>query len=141
MPNFRTTALVLFSSTLLPLIAHAQSMCRPIEGKVDAVQKQFVRLVTATDSITVHTRTVLQLPAAQSSDVVVVTDTTLCQSAASALTAVTASDPNPTIWPVWVLKIGTSRYVVFSPDYDQSGEFSDYYIFDTSFNFLVAKTS
>lgn len=133
--------IVCFVCAAAPTAGTAQATCRPIEGKVDAVRQQIVNLVTATDARTMALRDSLQLPSAQASEVVVITDTTICQSAATAIARTTSSDPNPTIYPVWVLKIASSRYVVFAPEYDLSGEFSDYVIFDDSFAYLSTLVS
>jgi hypothetical protein len=133
--------IVCYGCAVVPTAATGQATCRPIEGKVDAVRQQMVKLVTATDARTMALRDSLQLPSAQASDVVVVTDSTICHSAATAIAHTTSSDPTPTIYPAWVLKIGTSRYVVFAPEYDLSGEFSDYVIFDDRFAYLSTLVS
>ena len=116
--------------------ATAQSMCLPSSGLLSHGVEKLTTIVTASDSRTVTLRSQLQLLAANASDVVVVTDSATCQAAATAIAKASTTDPNPPEYPVFVIKIGTSRYVVFGPDYTV-GDFFAYKIFDGSFIYLA----
>jgi hypothetical protein len=116
--------------------ANAQSMCLPSSGLLSHGVQKFTAIVTASDSRTVTLRNQLQLFAANASEVVVVNDSATCQAAATAIAKASTTDPSPRVYPVFVIKIGKSRYVVFGPDYTV-GEFFAYKIFDASFRSLA----
>src|SRR5690242_20093788 len=90
--NMRTLSTVAFfwlCIFLAPWKAQAQASCRPETNRADALRNHVVSLVTTTNAKLAAIRDSLRLPSAQSSDVVVVTDSTICAAAAAAVARAT----------------------------------------------------
>ena len=128
---------VCFAALPFSFASGQQLMCQAASGLLTHGVAKFTRIITASDSGAVTLRSRLHLSTGTANEVVVVADSATCQAAATAMARASSTDPNQVEYPVFVLKIGTSRYVVFGPDYTV-GEFFAYQIFDDSFNHLAS---
>jgi hypothetical protein len=101
----------------------------------DAFSKNLVQymdtLVTSTDSETVAARNRYGLPVVSPSAVTLVSDTTVCRTYANAYSA----DVNPASPMVgrlvYVVQIGSNRFVVVDPNY-RGGEWIGHIVFDNN---------
>ena len=95
--------------------AEAQSLCRPMESTSHEMKNFLAKLIVSTDPSLVAMRDSVSLPRGVASDVVVVSDTTVCSVAAGAY-ARTGSTPSlRQINPVWVIKVGRKRVRSYRP--------------------------
>jgi hypothetical protein len=92
-----------------------------------------VELVTATDSAGVWRRGILGLPKLPNTAVFLVTDETICTAAAQAYARHALSSPITPV-PVFVVRVGPTRYYVYSPDV-KGGEFSAQVILSETFSY------
>lgn len=115
--------------------AAQSTMCRPVEDVAVQAREYFARIVGATDSATSALRDSTLLQPADSSTVQIVSDSLTCASAAIAYAHTGTSEADPPVYPVWVIRIADTRYVVFSPEH-QTGERMDFAIFDKNFVYL-----
>jgi hypothetical protein len=90
-----------------------------------------VKLVTATDSAMSAKRQRYGLPTLQSSDVTLVTDEAICTRAARAYADIALANPVTPV-PVYVIRVGATRYYVSSPEV-LAGEYSPQLIFSNTF--------
>jgi hypothetical protein len=88
---------------------------------------------TGTDVESVRLREGWNIPAVQPSEIAFVSDSATCAAAAVAHAVKVQEDTvNPP--SVWVLRVGTTRYIVFNGH--RAGEFLVYFVFDTAFQYL-----
>lgn len=109
--------------------------CMPASGFADGFRSYVVQLTMSSDSVDQALRVKAQLPAiADTAQILFITDSAVCTQAAAAhaLAEQQSGDPRP----VYVLKVGRTRYVVFNGA--PAGEFLSYYIFDENFALLDA---
>jgi hypothetical protein len=129
--------IVALSAVLVASASHraqAQSLCRPMES-VSHQMKDFVaKLIVSTDPSVVAMRDSVSLPKGVASDVVVVSDTTVCSAAAGAYARTGPATRFRVVYPVWVMKVGPKRYVVFNPD-KAPGNLLDLVVFDDKFRY------
>ena len=98
------------------------------------------RLVTGTDSASVATRNVYQLPAVSASKVTVVTTASACQQAGDAYHAAVTPPGTPAVSrTLVVIKVGTTRYVVADPN-EIRGEFEVNIVFDAKWKYVFGFT-
>jgi len=96
------------------------------------------RLVTAVDSIHNATRVAYQLPLLSPSEVSLVTDEAICTQAANAY-AQNALDTPITPVAVYVIRVGSTRYLVWNPDV-KGGHYVAMVIFSDTFSVVAAFT-
>jgi hypothetical protein len=114
--------------------------CRPATANATTVLRDYVIRLTG-DPTLAQQRALCQLPVASSSNVQVVTQTKTCKDAAQAYhTAVRGASAPPISRQVVVIKVGSTRYVVFDPQ-EKEGEYETTVIFDTSFQQLASFNS
>jgi hypothetical protein len=93
------------------------------------------QLMTRTDSIGSRARTGFNLPLVSPSAITFVVSDSICTAAANALVDA-AGEPNEVPGPVWVLKVGTTRYIVFDGKH-LVGDRDQQVVLDENLNFLV----
>lgn len=109
------------------------SACLPGSPTATTVRDILVRYVTGTSGGDANARAKLQLPAVAESQVVQVTDSSICAQIAA------AQFPNDSGRAVLVFRVGTTRYVV----HDRAGgpsEFESLAIYDSAYHYLTAMT-
>lgn len=92
-------------------------------------------VATGTDSASIETRTLWNIPAVADSQVAFVSDSAKCERAAHAhAVAANLDTTNPP--PVFLIRVGPTRYFAFNGQ--RVGEFMLYYLFDSAFVKLTA---
>ena len=149
-PPARTRLLCLFSAMTVaaiaggrrsPALARAQSVegvsvpCDPDTGGRRALVRGVIRLVTASDSVTVALRTSVGLLPAPSSAVIPVIDTLTCGRAARAVRLAAYGSDTSVLKGVYVVSAGPQRYVAWDPAV-RGGEYTMWFVFDTAFQQL-----
>lgn len=117
--------------------------CGSTDTYARSIREYVKHLVSSADSADVADRTLYKLQTASETDVDLVTDNAVCQQAASALALQKDSSGATPPVPVYVVRAGTSRFVVWRAD-DETGasatsnvsEFTYFYIFDSRFTRL-----
>lgn len=118
--------------------AHARggnesTACMPPSGYADDFRSYIVTLATSTDSVDQAVRTSNDIPAiSDTTQIAFVTDSTVCATAAAAHAQAAQQSGAPL--PVYVLRVGPTRYIVFNGQ--SAGEFFTYYVFDDRFSLL-----
>lgn len=92
--------------------------------------------VTASGAAAEARRTQLHLPAAQTSDVQLVSDTALCHAAASAHYQRLTGDPNAIPEAVMLVTVGSDRLVLFDGEMPIEGHYLKYYVYDRQYAYL-----
>jgi len=137
--SLRRLSIAVFIAVHPFVTAQASSTCSAEWTYTANFRNHIVGIVTGVDSASAASRAAFQLPAVSASDVYFVTDSTVCTRAAAAFTAEVTRDRSTAGGSLWVLRVGPTRYIVFDHK-QQSGEFLDHYIFDSSFNYLLTMT-
>lgn len=116
-----------------PVLGQAGAPCADASMLVVKRLTPFIAgVVSGTSSESAQQRSELQLPVASASDVILVQDPAVCQSASASFARVALSDTTLVITPMVVLRVG-SRYVV-SPA-DMRWRFHPITIFDLGFTY------
>jgi hypothetical protein len=116
----------------------AHMACMPPSAFADGFRSYVVELTTSSDSVQQLVRTGADLPVVtDTSQIVFVNDSAVCARAAAAHAI--AAQQAGTPLPVYVLRVSTTRYVVFNGS--SAGEFLAYYIFDQNFTLLSSLAS
>ena len=115
--------------------ARAQSYtCLPDTAERAVIEHDFVvDLVTGTDTAT---RNAYKLPSVSASKVSVVTTASVCRQAGAAYNATVANGRPPVSRTLVVIKVGTTRYVVFDPS-EHAGEYHMQVVFDSHWSPLI----
>jgi hypothetical protein len=107
--------------------------CRAVDAFTTNLQEFLIQLDTSTDSVDMHQRVVFGLPVVPVSNIVIQTDSTVCDQAATAYYSHLTSPPPDRA--VAVIRMG-SVYIVGDPRV-KVGEFTDYAVFDSTFTINV----
>jgi hypothetical protein len=114
-----------------PLAAQTYT-CQPATGSHALALKDYVVRLTGGDPSLADTRDSYKLPATSASKVTVITTKSTCQAAAQAYHRATRGTTAPAISrSVVVVKVGTTRYVVYDPQ-ERHGEYAITFVFDMS---------
>lgn len=109
------------------------SSCRATDDFASEYRDFVVGVDTGTDSESVALRQAWNIPAVQPSEIVFISDSATCTSAARAHAVQVQGDTlNPP--SVWVLRVGSTRYIVFNGS--RAGEYLLYFVFDAAFQYL-----
>jgi len=140
--KWRILALMLVVACAAPLVAttvSAQSyQCASSNDELAfAVRRRVVQVVTAgTDTGSVATRAMYNLPSTTAAKVTYVTTGSTCVSAGQLFYVTVGNPPSAAdTLKVLVLKVGTTRFVVYSLGY-HAGEFSAAVTFDSKWHAL-----
>lgn len=106
--------------------------CRAADDLSSHIRQNIVRAVTGSDSTA---RTAFKLPSVSPADVTFMTSDSLCTAAAQALFAAIGATGEAAV-PVWLLQVGTNRYVVFDGIHAVDGR-EEQVVFDGNFTYLV----
>lgn len=115
----------------------AASGCHTSDVGTTTLVRNFTYIVTGTDSITGAARTKFNLPQVPANSVIAVSTTSVCQRAALAYGRNLSPADTTTSRLVYVIRIGTTRYVVGDPNVT-AGEFMMQMVFDTAFTTKLA---
>lgn len=115
----------------------ASSGCYPAGGSLTALVNSYGFIVAGTDSISAVSRTTFNLPQVPARSVTAVSTTSVCQRAALAYGRNLSPPDTTTSRQMYVVKIGTTRYVVADPTV-KAGEFMIQMVFDTAFKTKLA---
>lgn len=115
----------------------AQSVCLAASDSATMIARDaLIDLVTSSDSETAATRTRSNLPLVTPTDVEVVTDSSLCARALTALAPLSSSKIQP-LSQAFVLRVGSTRFIAFNFRQYSAGNFWAI-VYDTSFNKLAS---
>lgn len=90
-------------------------------------------LVTASDSVHAALRARVGLPAATAADVQKVTDELVCSRLLEAHNRLRARVSGQPFTRLAVVRVGTSRYVVFDGEANDESEFDEYQVYDDAY--------
>ncbi len=110
--------------------------CLAANAYSDHVMQNAASVASGADSVSARLRTAFHLPAVGTDQVTLVATDSICALAAAAFFGSFSSD-NGTARPVWVLKVGTSRYIVFDGQHQVGGR-DIQVVLDEDFNYLAA---
>jgi hypothetical protein len=108
--------------------------CATPDVFANAFRDWVVGIAAGGDSTAV-TRATLGITVLPDTAISFVTDVALCDTAARRH-AIQAGQDTLAPPPVYLLRLGTTRYVAFNGA--RSGEYHSYFVFDQAFNFLVS---
>ncbi|HEY4219126.1 MAG TPA: hypothetical protein VGM67_18415 [Gemmatimonadaceae bacterium] len=121
-----------------PVAPVAPVPCRPWSFDAEAFRVYITGLDTSTvDSASTY-RTFWTIPVVDPTAIALVTDNSLCDQAARIHAASTKRD-SIAPYPVFVLRVGPTRYIVFN--FMAVGEWYDYTILDSSLKVLAVRRS
>jgi hypothetical protein len=103
------------------------TVCASPDPYATQIRDYLVSFVAGTDSASAASRVMWDLPQVADTSVAFVSDSTACELAARGHTRATQSD-TVNVSPVFVIRIGTARYVVFN--LTRTGEFLTYVVLD-----------
>jgi hypothetical protein len=116
-----------------PAQAQAGSMCQPATHSIARTKRRWVTdIVTGADSVNSRLRASYNLLATPVAEVTIVTDELICSKAAAAM----ATWLNRPQHPVWVIRAGPQRYVVYDGYELQPDGFTPTAVLDQNFGFL-----
>lgn len=116
----------------------AQTQCRAADEETQGRISSLTEMMTSTDSRWINTREAYQLPVVADTAIQVVTDSAVCAQAATAYNAALPEAARINGRSVYVVRVGTTRYVVWdvaSAD-DLEDEFEIVVVLDSSFTVL-----
>ena len=94
------------------------------------------KLVTATDAESMTKRATYQLPAVAEKEVALVSDGATCEKATAAFNKIPGGDPAGSPQPLWVIKVGPTRYMVVQKA-SQEGAQPKRAVFNENFEYLT----
>jgi len=108
-------AVLLFGFLVMATPAHAgsQGLCRSADDEAAMRTAALRRMLTSSESRWVATRNAYQLPAPPDTAISVVADSATCHAASRAHNAALPLEARVSNRPVYVVKVGSSRYVVW----------------------------
>jgi hypothetical protein len=115
-------------------VRNTPTACAPPDQFAYAFRDWAVSLASGGDS-TAADRVTIGIPTLADTAIVFVSDSALCDLAAKQH-AIRARQDTVSPRPVYLLRLGTSRYVAFNGA--RAGEYHAYFIFDTAFNFVTS---
>lgn len=105
-------AVILSALIASPIAAQSGGGCLGSSAGVSHVRDAIANLVSSSDTLSVRYRADKNLPAVDSTQVSVVSDSTTCARASLALAQVRSDmDPNH---GAWVIRVGDTRFVAFN---------------------------
>jgi hypothetical protein len=134
----RTLAYLISLLLAAPTGAFAQSACRPsdreAEGRLWAVRRVVAQFP--------GTREAYKLPVVPDSEIVLIADPAVCQAAAAAYNSVLPAEQRIPERQVHVIRVGSTRFVIWDPTDRSPGEDFDLVITtDTAFVVLAKAAS
>lgn len=128
--------LVVLAVTAVPVRSQTIA-CRSTSDLAVGYRKSLETLISSSDTMIVRARTVMHLPSGAASDVASITTDSVCTQAAHAYFSAVADSATESVAPVWVMKVGTDRYVVFDGLHSVGGRYIQV-VFDGAMNYLVS---
>lgn len=122
-----------------PTRASGQSRCMASDSSSSAEIVALKRMMTSTDTRWTSTRDAYSLPVVSDTAIVLISDTSLCGQAADAYNAALPAALQVSNRSVYVIRVGSSRYVVWDPQTANSSasEFQVLMVLDQTFAVLA----
>jgi hypothetical protein len=134
--RFASIALVQLCFFATPLPAQQQSQCQPADSVSENLVRFVTDLVTSTDPGMASLRSTLGLSGVSPSSISLVSDSKTCKNAAEAFDVLAGTPQSGR--KVFVVKAGSSRYVVQAPALGPVDTKVGAFVFDRRFVFIRA---